>query len=184
MAIVKPEKCNPKSETFMADVLERMENMIEGKLSNLKTFIPILFTIITSVIAFLFVEEANDKEILRGYLLVLAVLLISFIFLIISYFVKNHYKAVKLETDTEFSPYNLKSYCFISDDEFIRKISDYAERPLSDKELISANFIKQKINEYATRRVFSSIALSIVIIGTVLTIVIFLIGVFAPELTS
>lgn len=184
MTKVKLEKCNPKSESCMTEVLERMENMIDGKLSGLKTFIPILFTVITSVIAFLFVEEVADENLLRAYMFVIAVLLVAFIVLIISYFVKNHYKAIKLETIVEFLPYNLNSYCFVSDDEFLRKLSGYAERPLTAKELLSASFIKQKVNEYATRRIFISIVLAVLIVGTTLTIGIFLIGAFAPELTS
>lgn len=174
MSKVKPEKCHPKSEQFMTEVLERMENMIDGKLSNLKTFIPILFTVITSVLAFLFVQKATDNETMNAYVCVIIILLFAFIALVLSYFVKNYYKSVIMETDIDFYPYNLKSYCFLSDKDFLRKLSKYAQRPLTDKELISANFIKQKINEYATRRIHASFALFVVIVG-----VVFIIGLFS-----
>ena len=144
MTKIKAKKCNPKSESFMAEVLERMEKMIDEKLSNLKTFIPILFTVITSVLAFLFVQDTPNEKTMKAYAFVIIFLLFAFISLILSYCVKNHYKADTKETDIDFSPYNLKSYCFLSDKDFSKKLSEYANRPLTEKELLTANFIKQK----------------------------------------
>ena len=95
MTKIKAKKCNPKSESFMAEVLERMEKMIDEKLSNLKTFIPILFTVITSVLAFLFVQDTPNEKTMKAYAFVIIFLLFAFISLILSYCVKNHYKALQ-----------------------------------------------------------------------------------------
>ncbi len=178
MTRVKAEKCSPKSEYFMAEVLKRMEKMIDEKLSSLKTFIPILFTVITSVLAFLFVQDVSNEKVMKSYAFIIIFLLLAFISLVLSYFVKNYYRAEQRKTDIDFSPYNLKSYCFLSDKEFLRKLSGYAKRPLTEKELVVANFIKQKINEYVTRRTHANFALFVVIVGVFCIVGMFLVYIF------
>lgn len=165
MAQVKPKKCNPKSDALMTEVLNQMEKLVDEKLSNLKTFIPVLFTVVTSVVAFLFVSEVGDTKTLNGYLVVCGILLIAFIVLIISFFGRAYYKAKEKQSDIEFCPHNMNSYIDLSDCIFIEKLNSYAGRELNNTEKVRAIFIKQKINEYATRKKLVNIALGIVEVG-------------------
>lgn len=181
MAKVKPKKCNTKSEEFVAETLNKMEQMVDEKLGNLKSFIPIIFTVITSVIAFMFVDEIADEKTLKGYMFIIAILLLAFIVLIMSYFVRNYYTPIKMKIEVDFLPYNLNSYCFLSDEDFIKIVSNYAGRSLTDNEMLNVNFLKQKINEYIKRKMYVSIALSIVILGAIIITVALLIGAFLPD---
>ena len=176
MTKVELEKCDSKSEMFILETLKQMEKMVDEKLASLKVATPILFTIITSVVAFLYVDDIVDATLIKLYSGTIGVLLIAFIVLLLSYFVKNFYTPTVINVELNFSPYDLRSYCFLTDEKFLEKLSNYAERDLTETELLSANFLKQKINEYIAKKIFVSIALSILIIGTVFLAVIFLLG--------
>ena len=59
----------PKSKKDIGIILAQMEKIIDDKLNNLKVFTPILFTVVTSVIAFIFVDNIEfNVEIIQTYL--------------------------------------------------------------------------------------------------------------------
>lgn len=164
-------KRKPKSEMFMTKMLDQMEKMVDEKLANLKTFIPIIFTIITSVIAFFFVTEfnINDSKTAQFYMLILGVLLCAFIALIVSSFAKIDYKEIqKGNKNQPFLPHKLNTYLNLSDAQFVLYVKNYANRSLTDAELLRINMLKQKVNEFRFRRNFVNFAFIIVIIGALL----------------
>lgn len=172
------EKNAAKSGTFVDEMLFQMEKLVDEKLKNIKTFTPILLTIISSVIAFLLAIDANmddnAEKVLFG---ALGLLLISFIIMIVSFFGKTNYKAIVKESRKKFAPDQFDSYCYLSDAEFLKKIKKYAKRDLTENECITAQFIKQKINECVFRRNCVNIALTVVEIGAlVLAMVCFVIA--------
>lgn len=177
MSNVKVEK----TEIIILETLKQMEKMVDEKLANLKVATPILFTIITSVVAFLFVDDIADATLIKLYSGTIGVLLIAFLVLLLSYFGKSSYKPIVMNVDSIFSPYDLTSYCFLADEKFLESLSIYAGRILSENELLSASFLKQKINEYVAKKIYVSIALSILILGTAILVVIFLFGAFIFE---
>lgn len=181
MTKVELEKCDSKSEMFILETLKQMEKMVDEKLASLKVATPILFTIITSVVAFLYVDDIADTTLIKLYSGTIGVLLIAFVFLLLSYFGKSFYAPIVMNVEFVFSPYDLTSYCFLTDEKFIENLSIYAARELSESELLSANFLKQKINEYTVKKIYVSIALSVLIVGTAFLAIIFLLGAFAFE---
>lgn len=166
------------------EVLNQIEKMVDEKLSNLKNFIPVLFTVVTSVVAFLFATEVGDTETLRGYLFVCGVLLFAFIILITSFFGRPYYQAKEKKVNVEFCPYDMNSYINLSDLAFIEKLKLYAGRELDDVESVRAIFIKQKINEYATRKSAVNIALGIVEVGAVIVTITCIITAIFPQVTK
>lgn len=162
-------KQKPKSEMFMTKMLDQMEKLVDEKLANLKTFIPIIFTIVTSVIAFFFVTEfkISEESSVQFYMLVLGVLLCAFIALIVSSFTLIDYSGTKKEKPQQILvPYKLSTYLELSDAQFVLCIKNYVKRPLTEEECLRANMLKQKINELKFRKQWVTFALWIVVIGT------------------
>ena len=166
---VKVIKINPKSQQQMSLTLTQMEKIVDEKLANQKIFTPILFTVVTSVIAFLFVNNlGNNIHTIQIQILVFCYALLCFIILIIMLFGKADYEAVESKTIEPFKPYKLGSYYHISDEDFLRKLSQYSGRKLTSIEILKANCLKQKINEYAFKEKKLHKALCIVLIGTLI----------------
>ena len=167
------EKNAVKKDEFVEQTLFQMEKLVDEKLKNIKTFTPILLTIISSVIAFLLAIDANmddnAEKVLFG---ALGLLLISFIIMIVSFFGKTNYKAIVKESRKKFAPDQFDSYCYLSDADFLKKMKKYAKRDLTEKEYIIAQFIKQKINECIFRRKRVNIALSVVAIGALILVIV------------
>ena len=66
----------------------------------------------------------------------------------------------------------------------IEKLKLYAGRELDDVESVRAIFIKQKINEYATRKSAVNIALGIVEVGAVIVTITCIITAIFPQVTK
>ncbi|MBR3767274.1 MAG: hypothetical protein IKL10_03425 [Clostridia bacterium] len=168
-----------KSEEFVKDCFQQIEKMIDEKLSNLKAFTPILLTIITSIVAFLFVAEVGTEETGKLYMFAIGILLIAFGVLIYSYFPKNHYKNMPLKTKEKFSVFDLNSYCFLNDEKYINELCQYFGRHLYESEESTALFLKQKINEYVYRKIISSIVLGVLMAGSlVLALILIMLAVY------
>lgn len=173
------KKRQPKSKKDMSATLIQMEKIIDDKLASQKVFMPILFTVVTSVIAFLFVTNlGNDVNTIQMYLMVFIYALLCFAILIVSLFGKSDYDAKVKKTKKSFQPYKLRSYCYLSDSEYMCKLAKYAGRSLTYEEALSAQCIKQKINEYAFKKGCLNVVLSIVLTGVLILVIVCLIGVF------
>ena len=173
------KKRQPKSKKDMSATLIQMEKIIDDKLASQKVFMPILFTVVTSVIAFLFVTNlGNDVNTIQMYLMVFIYALLCFAILIVSLFGKSDYDAKVKKTKKSFQPHKLSSYCYLSDEEYLRKLKKYAGRSLTYEEILSAKCIKQKINEYAFKKGCLNIALGIVLAGVLILGIVCLVGVF------
>lgn len=167
-----------KSKKDVSTTLNQMEKIIDDKLANQKVFIPILLTVVTSVIAFLFVTNlGNDTNTIQMYLMVFIYALLCFAILIISLFGKSDYDAKVKKTKQSFQPHKLSSYCYLSDSEYMCKLSKYAGRSLTYEEALSAKCIKQKINEYAFKKSCLNVALSIVLAGVLILGIVCLLGI-------
>lgn len=158
-----------KSEEYMEQVLVHIEKTVDEKLKNIKTFTPILITIITSVIAFLLPMKVDMSQDSTNVLLfALGVLLVSFIIIVVSFFGRTHYKAIIKTTNKVFVPHQFDSYCYLSDTMFLDNLKEYAQRDLTEKESLTANFVKQRINECIFRRNCINVALSAVETGSLI----------------
>ncbi len=166
------EKCkknNMRSEEHMAKVLFQIEKAVDEKLKNIKAFAPILFTIITSVIAFLLAIKVDiNQDSTKVLFFALGILLISFVIMMVSFFGRTHYKAKNKKTKTYFEIVRFDSYCYLSDKIFLDNLKEYAQRDLTESEFLTAIFIKQKINEYVFRRTCANWALSVIEIGALI----------------
>lgn len=162
-------KNNLKSQELLNATLIEMEKLVDDKLKNAKTFTPILFTIVTSVIAYLFVTEIEiGTSFSKICMVVLGIFFVAFVLMIASFFGKVHYDATISPLVSEFAPHKFHTYCYLSDDDFIKCLEIYANRELTDNEMLTVNFLKQKINEYLFRWKRIVVALVIVEIGAVL----------------
>lgn len=173
------KKRQPKSKKDMSATFVQMEKIIDDKLANQKVFMPILLTVVTSVIAFLFVHNlGDDVNTIQMYFMVFCYALLCFAILVISLFGQSDYDAKVKKTKKAFQPHKLSSYCYLSDEEYLRKLKKYAGRSLTYEEILSAKCIKQKINEYAFKKGCLNIALGIVLAGVLILGIVCLVGVF------
>ena len=156
-----------KSETHISEVLAQIEKAMDRKLSNLKTYIPIVFTLITSVIAYILMinVEKDNASMIKGYMLVLGVLFISFVLMLVSFLGISKHIGKSKGMDIEFSPWRFRSYCALSDEDFSKRLQEYAKRELTDEEILQINMLKLKINEYRFRRGLVVAATIILIAG-------------------
>ena len=82
---VKGIKVARISNKDMSVTLERMEKIVDEKLAGQKVLAPILLTVITSIIAFLFVNNLGDSlKVIQLYLMVFAYALVCFSLLVIT----------------------------------------------------------------------------------------------------
>ena len=181
---VKVTKRHPKGERDMSATLSQMEKIIDDKLANQKVFTPTLFTVVTSIIAFLFVHNlGNNVQTVQLYLLVFCYALVCFTVLIISLFGQSDYNAKVKKINKPFQPHRLSTYCYLSDEDYLNKLRQYTGRELTHKESLSAKCIKQKINEYAFKKSCLNVVLGIILVGILLLGITCLIGVFiVPEM--
>lgn len=164
----KCKKACFNQKSAIAPVLEQIEKLVDGKLTNLKVFFPLVFTVITSLVAFLFLSDFGATENNgRSQMLVLGVILVAFAAMIISIRIVPFYKArEKKKKIPEFAPHNLDSYLYISDESFIKCIAEYVGNNLTNSDLLYIHMVKQRINELAYRKKWIGIAFWILIIGT------------------
>ena len=168
----------PGTTEDVIELISKMEKSIEDKLQSMRSFVPFVITIVTSLLAYLF-TTSNDSFDDFIYMIV-AYLLISLCSIFIAYFPHNNYKGnsdkpkwlykiqKSAETYTDFHPWNLSSYIYLSDDDFIVQFETFANKKLSSIELTSTNFLKQKINEYRYKKRCISISYIVIIVGALI----------------
>ena len=158
-------------------VIEKMTKQVDEKLLSLRSFSPLILTIVTSMIAYIVTQNFTDDLLWFGVVLVgYSLICLALIFL--AFYPKKHYLSdapkkvnrlcVIFKLRTEFVPWNLASYIGLSDDEFIMKLQNYFSKELTIEEKIHANFLKQKTNEYSYKRRQLSLSYIIIIVGAVI----------------
>ena len=155
--------------------IKQMEKLIDEKLQSMKFFIPFVLTIVTSLLAYLFTttDDLFDDLIY----LVVGYLFLCLASILRAYKPSNRYigkessfkfmKKLKrnLEFYSEIEPWNMESYINLSDTEFITRLEKFANRKLYYDELMLAQFLKQKVNEYRYKKRNLSISYRVIIGG-------------------
>ena len=171
------EEKQKKRTASVNNLLEQMEKQVDTKISNIKLFIPFIFVVITALLSFVLTSKmpSNDNSTLIVYIIATALLLITFIALIVAYKVKPYYKQDILDkedkSEIDFCPTNIKSYWKLTDKKFIAELEKYCNKELKENEKIKAKFFKQKVNEYRHRNVRVNVAYGILIgVAVIMTI--------------
>lgn len=181
-SVVEQPKQKKNDREYNKLVIDSMSELIDRKLEGCKTGLPIILTIVTSVIAFLFVAKFENNKILFGFAIVAMIaLLIAFIALLCAGFPAMKYRnplSTKKKKDIAFSPRNLESYIHCSQQEFSQELQEYLNADFTDVEQYRITMLKEKINEYWAKKILLLIANSVLIFGAAFLIVIFGIGLF------
>ena len=162
------------SEDYPKLVIEKMTKQVEDRLVSLKAFSPLLLTIITSLLAYLMTQSfPNDFS--WFMFIIVGSLLICLASIFMAYFPKKYYISdapkkvnrfyVIFKPQANFEPWNIASYIGLSDADFIIKLQDFLDKELSCEELLLAQFLKQKTNEYAYKRQLMSLSYIVIILG-------------------
>lgn len=184
--IVVVMKRSQISKKDMSATLSQMEKMIDDKLANQKVFAPILLTVVTSIIAFLFVQNlGSDVQTVQLFMIVFCYALLCFAILLLTLFGKSDYSAKVKKGRKPFQPHQLSTYCNLSDEDYLGRLTNYAGRKLTHEESLSAKCIKRKINEYVFKKSCLNVVLVIIMAGVMILGVICFLGIFiAPKLLS
>lgn len=163
-------------------VLDSMTKLVEEKIDACKTGLPLILTIVTALIAFLFSSKYQSEIVFWFSIMALICLLLAFIALLLASFPSANYQGyesllVERKKIKFFHPANLKSYQKISDERFIEALQQYLDTDLNEIEKLQADILKGKINEYRIKKHWLKVAYSVLIVGAALLIVIFYIGI-------
>ena len=142
-----------KDPNEFLEVLSRMENLVQGKIDALKSSIPIFFTVITSIIAFFFFENfkinMSDENQIKGWLFVFLIVIFLLFLLLIGNFSISRYKSrSQYHLHSDFKPWDIGTYIWTGDEEFVEDMEKYAGRALTEGERVRVNILKEKINEF------------------------------------
>ena len=155
--------------------IKQMEKMVDDKFQSMKFFVPFVLTIVTSLLAYLFTTTSNAFD--NFIYIIVTYLLLCLASILRAYKLSNRYigkessfKFMKklrrnLEFYSEIEPWNMDSYINLSDTEFITRLEKFANRKLYHDELMSAQFLKQKINEYMYKKRNISLSYTVIIVG-------------------
>lgn len=160
--------------TYAQTVIAEMTKLVEKKLDGIKVMFPILLTIITSILVYLLTNNIPSDALWIGYIIIGYLLLIFSIILMALYpsnyyfaSTKNKKKAHKKNT-YKFSPWDTRSYIKLSDEEFFSKLEFFCRTPLNKEELLTANILKQKINELCHKKKLLWICCVIIVGGAMI----------------
>ena len=174
--IAKAKKVKKLNDSVDINVsIKQMEKMVDDKLQSMKFFVPFVLTIVTSLLAYLFTTTSNAFD---DYIyIIVAYLLLCLASIFLAYAPHNSYNENINDADRikknkrtldlypEIEIWNLDSYINLSDVSFLARLEKLAQRKLSQDELASAQFLKQKINEYRHKKGVISIAYIVIIVG-------------------
>lgn len=168
--------------------IKQMEKLIDEKLQSMKFFVPFVLTIVTSLLAYLFTTTDNLFD--DFIFIIVAYLLLCLVSIFLAYAPCNSYNEnindtirIKknkrtLDLYPEIEIWNLNSYINLSDFSFLARLEKLAQRKLSQDELASAQFLKQKINEYRHKKGVISIAYIVIIVGAFVLAILFIVMYF------
>ena len=151
------------------DILSLMEKLIQGKIESLKTALPALFTIITSVITFFFLEnfsiDMNNKIQVKMWLVFFCGLLVLLVLILIGNFSVYKYKSkINIRLKKNFKPWDLSTYIWSGDEQFLDGMERYAGFELSENEKTRVNILKEKVNEFRIKNIIMCIVHAIIML--------------------
>ena len=159
------------------DLIEEMTKSVEKKLSEIKSIVPIVLAVVTSVLAFFMVQkvESDNANLIKAYMFIVALLSICFVFLFLINYPFTHYASIgksKLKKNhSVFSPWDIKSFLFLTDSDFYNKIKECINTELTLQQNFAMHCLKQKVNEIRIKLIFLRVAYGIIIAGAGLLIV-------------
>lgn len=172
-----------EKDNYTQTVINKMTEIVEKKLENSKALFPIVFTIITSLLVYFFTTDFLEYTLWTRYMIIVY-LLLAFCSILIAWYPKNFYQEYdsilgndsklrswfkkclkKSKLIQEFSPWNIKSYLKLTNQEFLYELEQFCEVKFTKLELLQANILKQKINELYHKKRHLALCCGIIIGG-------------------
>ena len=175
-SIVERPKQKRNDREYNKLVIDSMSELIDRKLEGCKTGLPMILTIVTSVIAFLFAAKFKDKELFDVAIAALALLLVTFISLLIasmplSWNIQLESYLFNWTPRRRFNPSDCSTYLKMDNDKFTKSLSEYLDADFIEEEKQKVEFLKNKINEYNFKKAWLNIAYMVLIVGAIMLIV-------------
>lgn len=180
-----------EKDNYTQTVINKMTEIVEKKLENMKAVFPIMLTIVTSLLVYLFTTNFPQDALWMGYIII-AYLLIAFCSILMAWYPRNFYQEYQsvlgnssklriwmkkrfkeMKLTQEFSPWNVKSYFKLTNKEFLFELQKFCRVEFNELEMLDANILKQKINELYYKKRFLSVCCSIIIGGALILAILF-----------
>ena len=164
---------NVKDENEFSAILTQMEQLLQGKLDSLKSTIPTLFTIVSSILAFLFVEDlSGDESNYVAILVIIGVGLLLLLFITIANFSVLKYPEffISFKMSEDFTPWDIGTYIWTGDEEFLDGMFAYCGRDLTELEIIRIRILKGKVNEFRRKNFLLVLVQGMIMLGVTLLI--------------
>lgn len=181
-SVVEQPKQKKNDREYNKLVIDSMSELIDRKLEGCKTGLPMILTIVTSVIAFLFATKFKDKEVFYVAIAAMLLLLLAFVSLLVASFPKasnvpgGRCFISKKYDDKHFEPSDTSTYIKMGSNQFVKALSKFLDSDLTDGEKQKALFLKSKANEYSYKKACLSVAYGILIGGAALMIIVLFVG--------
>ena len=175
-SVVEQPKQKKNYREYNKLVIDSMSELIDRKLEGCKTGLPMILTIVTSAIAFLFATKFKDKELFDVAIVALVLLLGTFISLLIA----SMPLSGNIQLDSylfnwtprrRFNPSDCSTYLKMDNDEFTKSLSEYLDTDFIEEEKQKVKCLKNKINEYNFKKAWLNIAYMVLIVGAIMVIV-------------
>ena len=159
-------------------VIESMTKYVDEKLATCTAGTPLILTIVTSLLAFFFTTNYISEEIYNAIIYVVVYLLVCLVSILFACIPRAYYEEENRffrrfweKLKTPFNPFNINTYMKLSNNDFIKDMSNHLGLEFSKAETIQLFFLKQKINEYRSKKRWLFFAYVIIIFGTLLLII-------------
>lgn len=181
-SVVEQPKQKRNDREYNKVVIDSMSELIDRKLEGCKTGLPMILTIVTSVIAFLFATKFEDKGLFYVAIAAMLLLLSAFVSLLVASFPiasnvsGRRYFLSKKYDNKNFEPSDTSTYIKMGSNQFVKALSKFLDSDFTDEELQMVLFLKGKANEYNYKKAWLSVAYGVLIGGAVLMIIVLLVG--------
>ena len=177
----KNKQISVESNNF---VLDAMMHHVEEKLDACKGGLPLIFTMITSLLAFLLLANFESKNVMYLAIPAAILLMVALVSLLLTYCPRAMYKESKLAgkkkkgKNFEFDPSNIKSYLNLTRQQFVESLQQYLGKELTVEQKLQADLLKNKADEYNYKQKLLKVSYGVLIGGTLTLIAVFATGLF------
>ena len=173
------EEKQKKKNTYNKLVIDKISNLIDKRIENIKYGLPLILTVITALIGFLFLQQYESKNVFYFAMIVMIFLILSFISILMVLIPKVKYNDTSEKSklnSLDFNPLDLRTYLYLDEKNFINKLSEYLQCEFGKEELFEIKLLKHSINEYRFKKSKIEIAYKILIGGAIFLAVSFIFG--------
>ena len=170
---MKKWKLKNKDSNEVLEVVKSVDEIVSHKLQHINIVLPALMAIVIPILAYLFVTEIVEEQMITlaiatGFVLIIFGILLWAYMPIVS---RSQTKTKSEYQNKVFSPSDLKLGCYLSDTDFATAYQTYFKKKLTVREETAILLLKNKMNELRFRTNCLVYVFSLCLLGCVIVFV-------------